>query len=127
GFLPPAYQGTTFRSKGDPIVDLKPPENISAEQQRARLDMLAKLNEQHLREHPGEEELAARINSYELAFRMQMTAPEVVDLDSETAETHKLYGMDNKETEYFGRQCLMARRLVERGVRFVQLYSGGGN
>jgi hypothetical protein len=126
GFLPPAYQGTPFRSTGDPIVDLKPPKHISADQQQARLDMLARLNEQHLRAHPGDEELAARINSYELAFRMQMSAPEVVDLANETADTQKLYGMDNKQTEYFGRQCLLARRLVERGVRFVQLYSGGG-
>ena len=94
-------------------------------QERARLDFLAKLNEEHLRTHPGEEELTARIASYELAFRMQMSAPEVVDLADESPETHKLYGLDNKQTEYFGRQCLLARRLVERGVRFVQLYSGG--
>lgn len=126
GFLPPAYQGTPFRSTGDPIVDLKPPTHVSADQQQARLDLLARLNEQHLRDHPGDDELAARINSYELAFRMQMSAPEVVDLSSETADTHKLYGLENKQTEYFGRQCLLARRLVERGVRFVQLYSGGG-
>ncbi|HEY2827301.1 MAG TPA: DUF1501 domain-containing protein [Pirellulales bacterium] len=126
GFLPPAFQGTPFRSTGDPIVDMKPPADISPEEQRARLDFLAKLNEEHLRLHPGEEELRARIASYELAFRMQMSAPEVVDLADETSDTQKLYGLDNKQTEYFGRQCLLARRLVERGVRFVQLYSGGG-
>jgi Protein of unknown function (DUF1501) len=125
GFLPPAYQGTTFRSTGDPIVDLKPPTSVSPEAERARLDFLAKLNEEHLRTHPGEEELTARIASYELAFRMQMSAPEVVDLADESPETHRLYGLDNQHTEYFGRQCLLARRLVERGVRFVQLYSGG--
>jgi hypothetical protein len=126
GFLPPAFQGTPFRSTGDPIVDMKPPADISPEEQQARLDFLAKLNEEHLRLHPGEEELTARIASYELAFRMQMSAPEVVDLADESPDTQKLYGLDNKQTEYFGRQCLLARRLVERGVRFVQLYSGGG-
>ena len=125
GFLPPAYQGTPFRSSGDPIVDLKPPTDITPEQERARLKLLAKMNEDHLREHAGEEELTARIASYELAFRMQMSAPQVVDISDETLETHKLYGLDRKKTEYFGRQCLLARRLVERGVRFVQLYSGG--
>ncbi|HEY2759357.1 MAG TPA: DUF1501 domain-containing protein, partial [Pirellulales bacterium] len=126
GFLPPAFQGTAFRSTGDPIVDMKPPADVSIAEQRARLDLLAKMNEEHLRAHPGEEELIARIASYELAFRMQMSAPEVIDLADETSDTQKLYGLDNKQTEYFGRQCLLARRLVERGVRFVQLYSGGG-
>ncbi len=125
GFLPPAYQGTPFRASGDPIVDLKPPASVSPEREKARLELLAKLNEEHLRQHPGEEELAARIASYELAFRMQMRSPEVVDLAGESADTQKLYGLDNKQTEYFGRQCLLARRLIERGVRFVQLYSGG--
>ena len=113
--MPPAFQGTPFRSTGDPIVDMKPPADVSPDEQQARLDLLAKMNEEHLRLHPGEEELIARIASYELAFRMQMSAPEVVDLTDETPDTQKLYGLDNKQTEYFGRQCLLARRLVERG------------
>jgi hypothetical protein len=125
GFLPAAYQGTPFRSAGDPIMDLKPPAGITAEQQRARLNTLAKLNEMHMEENPGSSELAARISSYELAFRMQGCAPEAVDLASESDATKKLYGLDNKITAPFGRQCLLARRLVERGVRFVQLFHGG--
>ena len=96
GFLPAAYQGTPFRSQGDPIVDLKPPADVSPEQQRARLAMLARLNEEHLAANPAESDLAARIASYELAYRMQLTAPEVVDLDQESADTHALYGLDNK-------------------------------
>ncbi|MEJ7606738.1 MAG: DUF1501 domain-containing protein [Bryobacteraceae bacterium] len=125
GFMPAAYQGTVFRPAGTPIVDLNPPENITPEEQRARLDLLGKLNRKDLEKHPGSSELAARIESYELAYRMQGCAPEVVDLNSESAATKKLYGLDNPVTEPFGRQCLMARRLVERGVRFVQLYHGG--
>ncbi len=127
GFLPAAYQATPLRSQGDPIVDLKPPANISPQQQHARLKFLAKLNEAHLAEHPGELDLAARIASYELAYRMQMAAPEVIDVDQETEETQKLYGIDQPVSAYFGRQCLMARRMVEQGVRFIQLYSGGGH
>ena len=125
GYLPATYQGTVFRSQGDPILDLRPPSDLLApEQQRARLDHLAKLNEEHAKRHPGSSELAARIASYELAYRMQGCAPEAVDVSQETAETRRLYGMDDPMTEPFGRQCLLARRLVERGVRFVQLYSG---
>jgi uncharacterized protein (DUF1501 family) len=90
------------------------------------LDLIAKLNEEFLREHPGEQELAARIRTYELAYRMQSEATEAVDLSKESVATQQLYGMDKDETRDFGRQCLLARRLVERGVRFVQLYSGGG-
>ncbi|HMP01536.1 MAG TPA: DUF1501 domain-containing protein [Gemmatales bacterium] len=127
GFLPAAYQATPLRSQGDPIVDLRPPAAISAEQQRARLKLLTQLNEKHLERHPGEADFLARINSYELAFRMQMAAPEVIDLDQEPDHIKKLYGLDDPMTAYFGRQCLLARRLVERGVRFVQLYSGGGH
>jgi hypothetical protein len=127
GFLPAAYQATPLRSQGDPIVDLRPPSNISPEQQLARLKLLAKLNEEHLAEHPGELDLAARIASYELAYRMQMAAPEVIDIEQETAETHQLYGIDQPVCSYFGKQCLMARRMVEQGVRFIQLYSGGGH
>jgi hypothetical protein len=125
GFMPAAYQGTVFRPSGAPIVDLKPPERITAEEQRARLDLLDKLNRMDLEKNPGNSELAARIESYELAYRMQGCAPEVVNVDSESPATRKLYGLDDGVTEPFGRQCLMARRLVERGVRFVQLYHGG--
>lgn len=127
GFLPAAFQGTSFRSQGDPIIDLNPPPGVAPDQQRARLDLLARLNERHLDANPDEEALAARISSYELAYRMQMAAPDAVDVDQETATTQRMYGMDEPISAYFGRQCLMARRLVERGVRFVQLYSGGGD
>jgi hypothetical protein len=125
GFMPAAHQGTLFRSTGDPIVDLKPLEGMSPEDQRARLDALAKLNEMDMQKFPGNSELAARISSYELAYRMQGCAPGAVDLNSESEATKKLYGLDNKITEPYGRQCLMARRLVERGVRFVQIFLGG--
>jgi hypothetical protein len=125
GFMPAAYQGTVFRPAGAPILDLAPPENISPEEQRARLQLLDKLNRMDLEKNPGHSELAARIESYELAYRMQGCAPQVVDLSSETPATRKLYGLDDPITEPFGRQCLLARRLVERGVRFVQLYHGG--
>jgi hypothetical protein len=125
GFMPAAYQGTLFRSTGDPIVDLKPPATLTAEDQRMRLDVLAKLNELDMQKFPGNSELAARISSYELAYRMQGCAPSAVDVASESEATKKLYGLDNKITEPFGRQCLMARRLVERGVRFVQIFAGG--
>lgn len=125
GFMPAAYQGTLFRSTGDPIVDLKPQAGLTPEDQRARLDALARLNEIDMQKFPGNSELAARISSYELAYRMQGCAPSVVDLNSESEATKKLYGLDNKMTEPYGRQCLMARRLVEHGVRFVQIFSGG--
>ena len=125
GFMPASYQGTQFRATGDPIVDLEPPQGMTAEEQRARLDVLAELNEIDMEKHPGNSELAARISSYELAYRMQGCAPEAIDLSSESEATKKLYGLDEEITEPFGRQCLMARRLVERGVRFVQLFQGG--
>jgi len=125
GFMPAAYQGTVFRSSGVPIVDLKPPASVSPRQQRTRLDLLNKLNEMDAQKYPGNTDLTARIASYELAYRMQGCAPEAVDLSAESAVVKKLYGLDNPQTEPFGRQCLMARRLVERGVRFVQLYHGG--
>ncbi len=125
GYMPAAYQATVFRSSGDPIVDLKPPADVTPEQQRDRLDLLAKLNDLDMKRYPGSSELAARISSYELAYRMQGCAPEAVNVDAESEATRKLYGLDDKVTEAFGRQCLMARRLVERGVRFVQLYHGG--
>jgi hypothetical protein len=124
GFLPAAYQGTVFRASGDPILDLVPPAGFAPEQQRARLDHLAALNEEHARRYPASTDLAARIASYELAYRMQSTAPEAVDISKESEATRKLYGLDNEVTEPFGRQCLLARRLVERGVRFIQLFNG---
>src|SRR6266545_3557690 len=114
GFMPAAYQGTVFRASDTPIVDLKPPADIAPEQQRARLDLLNKLNEMDARKFPGSSELAARISSYELAYRMQSCAPEAVDANRETDATKKLYGMDDPVTEPFARQCIMARRLVER-------------
>ena len=125
GFMPAAYQGTVFRASENPIIDLKPPAYVTPEEQRARLDLLARLNAIDLEKYPSSSELAARISSYELAFRMQGCAPEAVDVSRESEATRKLYGLDEKTTEPFGRQCLMARRLVERGVRFVQLYHGG--
>lgn len=127
GFMPAAYQGTQFRSTGDPIVDLKPGADMTPERQRRWLRLLGELNAAHARVNPDDSELSARIATYELAFRMQASALEAVDVEKESAATKKLYGLDSKITEYFGRQCLMARRLVERGVRMVQIYSGGGN
>lgn len=125
GFLPAAYQGTVFRSTGDPILDLTPPSKyVTPEQERARLDQLNWMNQNHAETHPGSSELAARIASYELAYRMQTCAPEAVDISKESDETKRLYGLDNPVTEGFGKQCLLARRMVERGVRFIQLYSG---
>jgi hypothetical protein len=127
GFMPAAYQGTLFRPAGNPILDLRGPEQISTPTQRAQLDLLARLNQEHLDARPGGHELAARIASYELAFRMQSEAPAAVDLSQETAATIASYGIGQNPTDEFGRNCLVARRLVERGVRFVQLYSGGGH
>jgi Protein of unknown function (DUF1501) len=125
GYMPATYQGTVFRASGDPIVDLKPTGGVTMEQQRARLDLLAKLNELDMARNPANSELAARISSYELAYRMQGAAPEAVDMNHESAATRKMYGLDEEITSAFGRQCLIARRLVERGVRFIQLYHGG--
>jgi len=127
GFMPGAFQGTLFRPVGDPILDLRGPAHIDRSTQRAQLDLLERLNEEHLQSRPGGRELAARINSYELAFRMQAEAPEAVDLSRETEHTLNMYGVGSSPTDEFGRNCLVARRLVERGVRFVQLYSGGGH
>ncbi len=127
GFMPAAFQGTLFRSKGAPLLNLRTPEGISETTQREALDVLGDLNRQHLQAHPGESEIAARIESYELAYRMQTAAVEAVDLDKETPQTRALYGLDDDLTADFGRKCLITRRLLERGVRFVQLYSGGGH
>ena len=125
GFLPAHYQGTRLRPEGSPILDLKAPEFKSRAHQRAFLDQLSFLNQQHAKKHPTHHDLAARMESYELAYRMQTEVPGVIDIDNEPEYIHEMYGLDEKETEAFGRQCLMARRLVEKGVRFVQIFSGG--
>jgi hypothetical protein len=126
GFMPAAYQGTQFRTSGDPIIDLSPA-GVTTAQQRVQLDLLKRLNDIHRADLPFQSDLAARIESYELAFRMQAHAPEAVDLSRETEATKRLYGLDQPVAEKFGRRCLLARRLIERGVRFVQVYSGGGH
>lgn len=127
GYMPAAYQGTLFRSGGSPLLDLATPEGTTDQTQRRTLDLLKTLNEDHLRERPGNSELAARIMSYELAYRMQTTAADVVDLDKESVQTREMYGLHQPRTADFARKCLTTRRLIERGVRFVQLYSGGGH
>jgi len=124
GYLPAVYQGTPLRAKGAPILDLAPPPGVSAERQRRNLDLLAHLNAGHAARHPGADALAARMESYELAYRMQLEVPGVLDLEGEDAATRELYGIGRDPTDAFGRKCLLARRLVERGVRFVQLYNG---
>jgi len=127
GFMPAAYQGTQFRSTGDPIVDLRPPKEMDRARQRQWLDLLQSYNRDHLERNPADNELSARIQSYELAYNMQVHATDAIDINGESEATRKLYGLDDQRSQYFGRQALMARRLVERGVRMVQLYSGGGN
>ncbi len=127
GFMPATYQGTVFRPTGSPILDLNRPEGVSEAEQRFLLNSLNDLNQTHLGARRDNTNLSARIDSYELAFRMQAAAPEAIDLSKETDATRELYGMDQPNTEDFGRKCLMARRLVERGVRFIQLYSGGAH
>ena len=127
GFLPAVYQGTQFRTEGAPIFHLAPPASVGDRQQRNKLDLIADLNRHFSADKADDTELTARLNSYELAWRMQAAAPEAVDLSQESAATRGLYGLDRKETEKFGKNLLLARRLVERGVRFVQCYSGSGN
>jgi hypothetical protein len=123
--MPAAYQGVPFRSSGEPIAYLSPPKKVTTDRQRARLDLLKEWNSQFAAANPSEERLQARISAYELAFRMQMSATECTDLSRESAATQREYGLEDPVTAHFGRNCLLARRLVERGVRFVQLYSGG--
>jgi hypothetical protein len=123
-FLPASFQGTPLRPKGSPILDLSPPPGITSEHQRQNLDLLAKLNTAHREAHPQHDELAARMEAYELAFRMQMQVPGILDLDSEDTKLKESYGIGADATDAFGRKCLLARRLVEKGVRFVQLYAG---
>jgi len=127
GFMPAVYQGVRFQNGAEPVPNLNTPVGVNESQQRGKLDLLNRLNRAHALERPLQSELDARILGYELAFRMQAHAPEAIDLAQETAETESLYGIDEKETEVMGRNCLMARRLVERGVRFVQLYHGAGS
>jgi hypothetical protein len=127
GFMAATYQGTRFLNGKTPILHLAPSEAMSVEREQSQREFLAGLNRRHLELRPGDTELEARIAAYELAFRMQAHAPEAVDMASETKETQDLYGLNDKSTEAFGRNCLLARRLIERGVRFVQLYSGSGS
>ena len=125
GFLPTTYQGTLFRSRGNPILNLQRPHDVTRKDQRAQLDLMARLNHEHLAQHAGEADLLARIQSFELAYRMQTEASDVVDLSQENRQTHAMYGIDNPKSRSFGTKCLMARRLIENGVRFVQVYSDG--
>lgn len=127
GYMPATYQGTIMRSKGAAVIDLNLPDGMTRDMQRELLDALQLENHQHLAVREENSELAARIASYELAYKMQQSAPEAVDLNQESAATQKLYGLDEPRTQDFGKRCLLARRLVERGVRFIQLYSGGNH
>jgi len=127
GFMPASYQGTVFRSQGNPILNLQHVDGMAAGEQRMLIDSLNHLNAGHLSPRFDNTNLSARISSYELAYRMQATAPEAIAVEDESEETKALYGMDRKETEDFGRKCLLARRLVERGTRFIQIYSGGSH
>jgi hypothetical protein len=135
GFMPAAHQGTVFRASGQPILNLEPPPGYTPEIQRDLIETANALNAEHLAGHPGYSELQARIASYELAFQLQTTAPEALDLSGESAATIEMYGINEPKPEHplalgpapFGRQCLIARRLVERGVRFIQIYQGGGH
>ncbi len=122
--MPATSQGTVVRGGDSPILDLRPPRDFSQADQRRTLDLVGKLNAHHRDLRGDDSELSARIQAYELAFRMQSAAPNAVDLSNETKETKRLYGLDDRSTVEFGTRCLLARRLVERGVRFVQLYSG---
>lgn len=127
GFLPATYQGTTMRPGKTPILNLRQQVHISDVRQRTTLDFVQQMNRRHHERRGADDELSARIEAYELAFRMQSSAPEVVDLATETSETLSLYGIDDPTTRDFGERCLLARRMVERGVRFVQVYSGDTN
>ncbi len=124
GYFPPIYQGTLFRPEAPPILNLRPSGGRTIARQQKNLALLRQLN--RLRRRPADPVLETRAATYELAFRMQKHAPEAVDISRETAATQSLYGLDRAATSEFGRRCLLARRLVERGVRFIQLYSGGG-
>ncbi|MFO0941366.1 MAG: DUF1501 domain-containing protein [Pirellulales bacterium] len=136
GYMPAAFQGTVFRTSDPPILNLKPPAGQDLVGQRAEIDLVNTLNQQHMETRPGYSELSARIASYELAFKLQTEAPEALNLSQESAETLEMYGVNEAKPDWhalalgpstFGKQCLIARRMVERGVRFIQIYSGGGN
>ena len=127
GYMPATYQATVMRSQGDPILDLSPPQDLANGGQRRLLDTLREYNEEHLTPRQDNSNLAARIASYELAYRMQSEAPEAVDISQETEATQELYGLNDPKCSTVGRQCLLARRMVERGVRMVQIYSGGAH
>ena len=127
GYLPASYQGVTMRSGTQPLLHLMPPAGIRANQQKATLELMQQLNHEHLQARDNDDELSARMNAYQLAFRMQTAAPQLVDLREETAATQALYGLDRPETRDFGQRCLLARRMLERGVRFVQIHSGDTN
>ncbi|MBI3209846.1 MAG: DUF1501 domain-containing protein [Candidatus Solibacter usitatus] len=127
GFLPATFQGTQFRTGDTPILHLKNPAGVSSARQRSKLDFLKELNENWGKDKADDTELDARVRAYELAYQMQSSAPEAIELTKESEATRKLYGLDDEATEAFGRNCLMARRLVERGVRFVELYCGSGS
>jgi uncharacterized protein (DUF1501 family) len=125
GWLPAVYQGTPFRSGGAAVPNLASPRGVTGDARLGQLGFLNELNRAHLSRHPGYSELEARIANFETAARMQTAVPDVLDLSSETAETRRLYGLDREETREYGTRCLLARRLVERGVRFVQLFLAG--
>ncbi|MFM8253510.1 MAG: DUF1501 domain-containing protein [Planctomycetota bacterium] len=125
GWMPQMFQGTVLRPREPRILNLEAPLQLRGELQRQNLQLLAELNQQHLQQHPGEADLEARIASYEMAAAMQTAAKEALDIQQETADTHRLYGLDDPATREYGTRCLIARRLVERGVRFVQLFLGG--
>ncbi len=127
GFLPASYQGVTMRSGPEPILHLSTARGFSPNQQRAALELAKQLNQTHLETRGFDDELSARMQAYELAFRMQSAAPEMVDVSQESSATHRLYGLDEGPTKEFGTRCLLARRMIERGVRFVQVYSGDTN
>ncbi len=127
GYMPATYQGVVMNASGTPILDLQNSHNMSRKEQRLLIDQLNKFNGQHLGERSDNSALAARISSYELAYKMQMSAPEAADFDSEPGYIRNLYGLNHKRTDDFGHKCLLARRLVERGVRFIQIYSGGNH
>ena len=127
GYMPAKYQGTLFRSGGAPLLDLSNPTGVNQRAQRYALDFLNELNQQHLRSRSNESDLHARISNYELAYRMQTSATEVVNIDNESSDIKNMYGINNPITADFGKKCLITRRLIEKGVRFIQLYSGGGH
>ena len=127
GYMPAAFQGTPFRSTGSPLLDIGNPPSVDRARQRRSLDILRTLNEKHFERHKGEAQLLGRIQMYELAWRMQTEALDAVDIEQEDKKTREMYGLNDKLTADFGRKCLITRRLIERGVRFIQLYSGGGH